>query len=244
MANRPGKNLARRLRRRKKQPGYPIEARHLTLAEIRDYFSGDRIVCLMCGRAMRSLHAHLGKIHGITAEYYRTMYGLPWRTGLSCGETRDICSDITKRRIEDGYVLKPHPLVHQAPKRPRHSFQTEIARINIGIETLDPGRFRDLIAAMKEGQITLHEASKLPGMPSSSWAQEFMRNHSEARAEHDATLEALPFAVQARAHKLSDRFYVEVSRRRGLGESDATIGRALGVSTMTVNLKRRKKMIA
>ena len=67
--------------RRAVKPGYPVTKTFKTRAEVDEYFSGDRITCLLCGRQFRWLYVHIKKIHGKTVEWYRENYGLRWRRG-------------------------------------------------------------------------------------------------------------------------------------------------------------------
>lgn len=80
---------ARRAKRRKVKAGYPWTGKFETREQVEKYFSGDKIECLVCGRTMGKLGAHLIRIHGITDEQYKARYGLPWSRGLTCSETFD-----------------------------------------------------------------------------------------------------------------------------------------------------------
>jgi hypothetical protein len=63
--------------------GYPVPPRVFSEDEIRAYFEGDRIVCLICGRTYRLLGVHLARAHDMTIEDYRERYGLPFSRGLA-----------------------------------------------------------------------------------------------------------------------------------------------------------------
>ena len=71
-------------RRRKVLKGFPWEGTFETKEEVYDYFSGDRIQCLLCGKWFQRLPSHLKAIHEMTSDEYKEMYGLPWKHGL-CG---------------------------------------------------------------------------------------------------------------------------------------------------------------
>ena len=65
-------------------PGFPWKKQFTTKDEIDQYFAGDKIQCLLCGKRFKALPQHLERTHDITADDYREQYGLPWRRGL-CG---------------------------------------------------------------------------------------------------------------------------------------------------------------
>lgn len=77
--------------RRKVVAGYPRPAPIATIQEVREYLNQDAIDCLICGRRLQSLAAHLSRIHHISSDEYRKMYGLPFRAGLcSAGMTQKL----------------------------------------------------------------------------------------------------------------------------------------------------------
>ena len=79
-----------RVARRVVKDGFPITAKFTSANEINDYLHGEKITCLLCGRVFKQLIGHLYQIHGMTADEYKDMYGLPYRTGLSCEPTKVI----------------------------------------------------------------------------------------------------------------------------------------------------------
>lgn len=79
----------RRARRRKVAQGFPWDGKFETREQVEKYFSGDKIECLLCGRTMKKLGAHLIRIHGVSDDQYKARYGLPWSRGLVCNETFD-----------------------------------------------------------------------------------------------------------------------------------------------------------
>lgn len=64
--------------------GYPREKPFETPEEIYDYLNQDLIDCLLCGRRLGSLPAHLARIHRMSTDDYKTKYGLPYSRGLTC----------------------------------------------------------------------------------------------------------------------------------------------------------------
>jgi len=67
----------RKERRRKALEGFLWDEKFETKEEIYDYFSGDKIQCLLCGEWFQRLPFHLKAIHAITSDEYKEMYGLP-----------------------------------------------------------------------------------------------------------------------------------------------------------------------
>jgi predicted transcriptional regulator len=48
-----------------------------------EYFSGEAVQCLICGRRFNGLHMHLKFKHGITDDDYRKRYGIPLSRSLT-----------------------------------------------------------------------------------------------------------------------------------------------------------------
>ena len=71
--------------RRKVLQGFPWNGKFKTKQEIENYFSGDKIQVLLCGKWFQKIPTHLKMIHDISSDEYREIYGLPWRHGL-CSE--------------------------------------------------------------------------------------------------------------------------------------------------------------
>lgn len=85
-ATKQGYKLARRI----PKEGYPITTKFISSKEIYDYLHGEKITCLLCGRAFKQLCGHVYQIHKMKADEYKEMYGLPFRCGLSSEPTKEI----------------------------------------------------------------------------------------------------------------------------------------------------------
>ena len=94
--------LQGRMARRKVIAGFPARFKFNTVQEARDYLSGSEIQCLLCGRSLKTLAKHLQSIHGISAEKYREMYGIPRTFGLSCEDARENYARASLKRIAQG----------------------------------------------------------------------------------------------------------------------------------------------
>ena len=78
--------IADRTRRQKVLKGFPMRPHNMTQQEQTDYFTGDSIVCLLCGKDYRIINdAHLLRVHNTTQDEYRDMFGIRYGKGLSCG---------------------------------------------------------------------------------------------------------------------------------------------------------------
>ena len=88
--------------RRRVLPGYPKDFVFKNYDEYKEYFVGDRIICLLCGKHYRSLGNHLRVSHETTMDDYKKKYGILWGKSLICNELKGIRSDKTKERIANG----------------------------------------------------------------------------------------------------------------------------------------------
>ena len=70
--------------------------------KLKEYFSGDRITCLLCGKTYKSLGHHVSKTHNMHVDDYKEMYGIPWTYGLTCEKTKENYGVAPKRRMADG----------------------------------------------------------------------------------------------------------------------------------------------
>jgi hypothetical protein len=78
---------------------FPWRGRFETKTEIDDYFAGDKVRCLLCGKQFKALSSHLGRVHDVTVDDYREQYGLPWQRGLcGAGTTEKMSKNMLNRR--------------------------------------------------------------------------------------------------------------------------------------------------
>lgn len=243
---RPKRNLEKRLARRVVKPGYPVEPRAMTGDEIKAYFSGDSICCLLCGKNYRSLGLHLSRVHSVSDEEYREMYGLPWGRGLTCHETYEAYSESSKTEEKRAHMRAiAHEHRHLALSAIRENGvrsspaarQANTDRIlsAAGVRRLTDADFDSFIDAILTGSMPPKEVLKLNGMPRASALRQKVRTDAAFRAKYAAAVESLPFEVQAKHHILDERFKAEVIRLFQEGLSDKEIGARLGVTAMTCN---------
>jgi len=91
--------------RRKVLPGYPKDFVFKNYEEYKQYFVGDRITCLLCGKHYRSLGNHLRVSHETTIEDYKKKYGILWGKSLICNEYYEIRSKEAKKTIANGKLI-------------------------------------------------------------------------------------------------------------------------------------------
>ena len=91
--------------RRRVLPGYPKDLVFKNYEEYKQYFVGDRIICLLCGKHYRSLGNHLRVSHETTIEDYKKKYGILWGKSLICNEYYEIRSKEAKKTIANGKLI-------------------------------------------------------------------------------------------------------------------------------------------
>lgn len=251
-ALRPQRNLERRTARRMVLPGYPIAPRPFTRDEINAYLSGDRVTCMLCGKAYKKIGIHLKTIHSVEVDEYRAMYGLPWRTGLTGEETREKHSVIAKRMLaEHDHLLPYRHLLGTGTARAKQPYlrEEQTARILAGAgreARYEAGTFDEFLRRMATGR-TRNDVCNDEDMPGTSWLYQQMKDDPALKTRYRETVEALPYPVQAKMTSLGQRFMADVRRLRSPAEgrlSDEKIAQALGVTAMPVNKMRRKHGIA
>lgn len=252
--SRPKRNAARRAARRLVLPGFPISPRPFSKAEIDQYFSGDRIQCLVCGKHYRRLGRHL-QIHDLTEDEYRGLYGLPWRRGL-CGQgAHNAYSAAVRKRIESGFSppcdaenrARAHDAIRKRGIR-LQPFRKEVSQENIaksnGRDPWPRSMFNEIVRRVLTGR-TVPNVCADSDVPGATWFRTHLANHPEDKALFLAAINRHPFKAQAAiGYGMGPRFWREVAKCRQRGQSDHVISRELGVSAMTVNRGRRQRGIS
>ena len=121
--------------RRLAEDCYPVLKAFKSIDEVRTYLSGDRIVCLLCGKEYRKLGVHIQKIHGVTPDQYKEQYGIPWTYGLLCSDSSSLYRDAILERIANGYEppKKTGEELQEYLKNQRECpRKAEVARSNLG----------------------------------------------------------------------------------------------------------------
>lgn len=239
--------IKKRVTTRTKLPGFPIPVRKFTKAEIDEYFSGDKIQCLICGYHFKALSGHL-ELHSMVADDYKERYGLPWRRGLSSATSRERKSQAITRCHEEGTVKKFTPenqkLGQIAIKKygeRSQPFSKEMAINNLPSEPHDPSIINEIIKRVLTGR-SIADVCRDEGMPSRGWVHIYFRKNPNEKVKFLEQIDMLSYATQTHIRGgMGPRFMKEVERRRLLGENDFVISKALGVSRTTVNEVGKQK---
>ena len=231
--------------------GFPWDGKFETKEEVYDYFSSDKIQCLLCGKWFQRLSFHLKAIHDITSDEYKEMYGLPWKHRL-CGKEFSLrFRKIMNKRRDNGYstdmdAVRARP--KHAGKRQDQPFFTKIRAENLISSGKRERRkyfhknFQNVLKRMVDENKTLPEVCKDADMPCESVVYQYSRRNKEFRKALDTTYEKLPFSVQAKANKLSvDKFRKAILSLQQSGFSVLEISRFLGVSGKTIRRRLKSK---
>lgn len=112
---------------------YPVTDPFTNIEQINEYLGGDFINCLMCGKKLKQLSAHLVKVHDIRADEYRKKYGIPWTYALVGVGTKAKMSSTHKARWDNGespIINYQLPIVRQKAcasiRRPRAACVVEM----------------------------------------------------------------------------------------------------------------------
>ncbi len=122
--------------RRMVLPGFPITTPFESIKDVREYLSGDRMICLLCGKSYKRIGTHLTQIHGVTVDDYKKKYNIPWGYGLICKESSEKYSKAVKKRMDEGWV-PPFATGDNLKKlisveKRKCPFKGEVATLNLG----------------------------------------------------------------------------------------------------------------
>ena len=184
----------RRAARRHVMPGFPWDGKFETKEQVDAYFAGDKIQCLLCGRAMKNLACHLGRIHGMTCDAYRTKYGLRWWRGLSSDDLRTARSLARKAyaathidQLRETAALGREAMRKNPPiRRKKAPFVLREATKRATRMVKNKGKdfvwtdahALEFLRRMETGR-TIPEVSADADMPSNSWLSCYRQTHPE-----------------------------------------------------------------
>jgi hypothetical protein len=261
-------NEYKMLKRRKVLPGFPVDKVFQTKEEIDEYLSGDRIVCLLCGKSYKSLCSHIG-VHGFNVDGYREKYGLPFRSGL-CGEnTSELISKHFKKLVKDGIIGKPteenikkmQSAVHNQRFQP---FRKQVAIDNINktklINKKNLKRCRErktfvywedtdydkILSLALENELHPHDVIKKfkDLVPSKSQFNDRKKFNSEYKEKYYSCVDKLPFTVQAAHDMLGNRFLNQLKILKQENKTNFEIACLLNVHEITVEKYCHKNNIS
>ncbi len=212
------------------------------------YFASYKIQCLLCGRWFHWIAGpHLTKIHGITIDEYKEMYGLPWSRGLNGEICHEKKIENAKRLYEQkmiGAGLKPSGRGIRRPKRTVQPFRRDmIPKRTNGKPAQKYWRkdFEAVLERMRKQQRLLNDVCRDPDMPSKNTWTLFVKKHPEFNENACRIHNSLPYSVQVKGNNLSvsPQFILDCQRMRSEGVLLRKIADALGVSMTTVALVLR-----
>lgn len=98
-----------------------------TKEQVNNYFSGEKIECLLCGKEYKALACHIIRVHKTSPDNYRGLFGLPLSRGLVAEDTRDKqAASLVKRKANGDKSLtdigKVAHLGQQTKNRPAPIF--------------------------------------------------------------------------------------------------------------------------
>jgi predicted transcriptional regulator len=109
-----------------------------TLREVRRYFSGQTIKCLLCGRRFGRLSFHLAAKHDMSTDDYKSRLGLPWHRGLTSQLSHANSGWDDARKAKASKLARKtrfFTLAHPTPRRKTALFLRAEAIRNLGSHT-------------------------------------------------------------------------------------------------------------
>ena len=114
---------------------------HFTgLEDVREYLSGRRIQCLVCGRWFKRLQFMHLNLHNLTADGYRERFGIPWSYSLTSEPSREA----SRARITEANLRNLHLTKHVGGRKGdvHRKACLAVARALGAVGRVGPGRQR------------------------------------------------------------------------------------------------------
>lgn len=186
----------KRRKRREVLPGFPKLPLTLTLEEIKQYLHSAEITCFLCGKAYKELGAHLSSIHKVSADQYREMYGLPYRTGLTSAPLKEWKREFGSRdeQIVHLQSVRPGDAARRVPHRISGAKQ-QTARLNaakapIPQPQVGPADALPVIEYMEREHCGLRPAAAAVGTIGATTFRRVMGEHPDLAARFKAASRA------------------------------------------------------
>jgi hypothetical protein len=219
--------------------GFPIDEPFKSIEAVRDYLSGDRITCLICGNDKKALGNHL-RMHGMTADDYKAKYSIPFDYGLSGADLIAKQSAEAKERVAAGkgfHGMSPEERAaisaraKTAPRRDSPGKRMMTSERNSKYADSD---FYRVLTLMRENDISAEDVMARFDVPGKCVFYQKVKKDPAFKSALDAAYESLSFQAQARAQRLGANFRQEAHQLRLMGLSYKQIGERLGVDTMSI----------
>jgi len=211
-----------RIARRTVVDGYPWTGTFKSREELDAYFEGDKINCLLCGRALGQLTTHINRVHGVQSDTYRERYGIPLRRGLCAKELTDRSREFHSRPEQIAHLARVRVPGMAAAAMKGHKMKLPKWRLD-EIAAQSPKAsasplhilytdddFDAVITSMRTTDRSLNEVLSDDGRPSRTWFYEQMRDYPAKRAVFDEAHASLSPASQACASHLSAQCVAEI----------------------------------
>lgn len=206
-----------------------------TKEDMLEYLSGDKVVCLYCGRDFANLSSHLRMVHGIDPKDYRQQFHIPQDMGLCGRSLSKLFSENTKERHERGEIDTTSYLAVPRSREQRPHTPYHLEKLAHGNKLHADARRKQLAQKCEEivnrVLVTGDALSKIcheEGMPSENTLMRYCKENPEFAAR----------LLEARRHKQHELYRaIRILREKGrtitaikaeLGVSNATIYKAVG----------------
>ena len=205
--------------RRRVLPGYPKDFVFKDYDEYKQYFVGDRVICLLCGKHYRALGNHLRVSHEVDLDDYKKKYGIFWTKSLTCNDLHEIQSDRAKERIANGELI-PQTIEgrrkqgifarnHVKKRRRNLPLHAVSSALNVAKYNILQGRTGEIARAREANQSkrgTPEFKKKMAERPQVKAFIEKYKNYWKGRKQSKEHVRKRAEAVKAYHIKLKDKF--------------------------------------
>ncbi len=219
--------------------GFPRKGMFKSKEEVDAYFASEKIQCLLCGRWFEHIGGtHMIRKHGISADEYREMYGLPWGRGLSGKRNREKRIKQGKKYWGEGITSDMEQVRRKARKarrRPPQPYQRDYYSKTLSASRVSKPKYgREDMAAvldrMRKQQRSLRDVCQDPDAPSLPTVKHFAKKHPEFEEKIKRTYYSLPPKLQVGSGYISPRLEMMCKRMLTEGMSLGKITKALDLS--------------
>lgn len=221
-------------------PGFPRNEPFSSMAELRDYFAQDRLVCFLCGRSFVKLSSHVFAVHNMMSDDYKILYGIPVSYGLGGKAFRDSARRISRRLRKEGVIPPASPetikkMLHgRKTRRPvsptvRRYYGERLAKMGGRPKQWRHEDYEEVLRRVMTGR-TLREVEKDEDMPSAVAFHTYLKTHPDLKRRYYAYWERQPFAVQAKAQKVGERYYRTLVSLRQSGNTWPQVAEIMQIS--------------
>ena len=215
-----------------------------TTAEIRAYLGEDTLACLICGRRLTVLPAHLRARHGMSAGDYRVRFGIPFSYGLAGRGFREQAQARMLDLRARGAITGPEPeLVVRRLRTGRKRARTSPAVRADNVEKLmrvhgrpspwSAADFEEFVHRVEGGR-SVAAVARDDDMPSRQTLFKYLARHDGLKARYDRVRQSQPLAVQVRTRKTGPLYRQTIVRLRKAGLTWAEISAATGIKASTL----------